>query len=54
MYSAKIVVSYFFLYFICFRQKLRVNSENQQAENFLALSSYNKNINERKERNDEN
>lgn len=53
MYSFKIITSCFSLLLV-FRQKLRVNSENQRTENFLVLRDYNRIINEREERNDEN
>ena len=42
-----------FILLLGFGQKLRVNSDNQQADNFYALSDYNRAINESEERNDE-
>ena len=42
-----------FILLLVFGQKLRVNSDNQQADNFYALSDYNRAINESEERNDE-
>ena len=42
-----------FILLLVFGQKLRVNSDNQQEDNFYALSDYNRAINESEERNDE-
>ena len=42
-----------FILLLVFGQKLRVNSDNQQADNFYALSDYNRAITESEERNDE-
>jgi len=52
IYTSKIVILCFILLLV-FGQKLRVNSDNQQADNFYALSDYNRAINESEERNDE-
>lgn len=52
IYTSKIVILCFILLLV-FWQKLRVNSDNQQADNFYALSDYNRAINESEERNDE-
>ena len=42
-----------FILLLVFGQKLRVNSDNQQADIFYTLSDYNRAINESEERNDE-